>query len=207
MSAVFESEKMGDKTVDRTPDGVARCTTENLLGSWVEQQDDLPFINRDNGVHRRINNSSQSPLAIAKFSLELLTIGDVLSRAPKMSDATAGVAYRFAASANPSFAAIRTYDLHLHLWNQTRRLSFFDHGIQPAHIFRTEEPLDFLDSWYRHFGINSVDTVKLLRPGNFVAGRIPPPVADSCQPLCFCKFFLVSSQSNLSPPTRGHIPE
>ena len=122
-----------------------------------------------------------------------------------MSDATASIAYRFAASANPSFAAIRTYDLQFDFWNQPRRLSCFDRSIQPHHTFETEEPLDFLDPWYGHFGINSVDTVKLFRPGNLVTGRIPPPVADSCQPLCFCKFFLFSSQVNLSPLPRRHI--
>src|SRR5205085_6966586 len=61
----------------RLPYGFAGRTAEHLFRRAIEEQYALLAINCDDGVHRRINDSGQSSLAVTQRLLGLLALGDV----------------------------------------------------------------------------------------------------------------------------------
>ena len=60
------AEAFGDEAVERLPDGLIGRTEKHSLSSAIEDEDALLAVNRDDGVHCRIDDPGQPSLALAQ---------------------------------------------------------------------------------------------------------------------------------------------
>src|SRR3954462_12664193 len=106
MRFVFGTVTLRDKAGDVTTHRVFSWAAEHCLGRPVEQQYPLFSIDRDDCVHRGINDGGEPTLAFLQPSLSALAAGNVLGRATKLGYQTVTVANYFANSPNPMPATV-----------------------------------------------------------------------------------------------------
>ena len=65
-------EAFGDEAVERLANDFTGRTEKHSLSGAIEQEDALLAVDRDDGVHRRIDDSGQSRLAVVQSRFGLL---------------------------------------------------------------------------------------------------------------------------------------
>src|SRR5688572_26771015 len=69
MSGMCVAKAFGNKMSDVFSDGFITWTAEHFFSRRIKENNALRFINSDDSIHRRFDNSSQPRLILTQFSL------------------------------------------------------------------------------------------------------------------------------------------